>query len=848
MIRKRQLILFLLSVLILAACGGDGAPAPSPTVPATAVSPTATPDPGNALRVGVSTDSPPFVFTDNGEPAGFDIELLNAIAASSDLELSYVPTNWGGIFEDLSAGRLDLVVSAATVTPDRQKLVNFSAPYFNAGLGLAAPPGSAVTGPADLEDKRVAVQQATTGELWVEQHSGAISVPFRDANAAFTALDRGEVAAIVHDQLILSNLKRENPDVAVTVLPQLLTDEYYAIAVRPDRPDLLAAVNDGLRSVATAGAYRSLCTTWFDADDACLSTADLIAGIPGEGEGTATAPEATATAVPGETPAGAAGGDPVVVTILYGSEKREWLQPLIETYNGEGRRTEDGRPIRIEAEAMGSLKAATAVLSGTIEATVWIPASSLSIPAVGADWAERYGGDLSLAPPQSLARSPVVLAIWRPMAEALGWPQQPLGWGTIADLSGGNWADYGHPEWGAFKFGHTHPAFSNSGLSAVLAQIYAGAGEEEGLTTADLEDPALRAFVSQIENSIIDYGNSTGFFADRMYDCEVGGPAYLSTAVLYENLVATQPDDCPPHPPLVAVYPQEGTFITDHPYVALNAPWVSAAQEEAALDFQAFLLAAPQQQAAVAAGFRPADPSAPLTAPLDAAHGVAPEQPQTILAAPPAEVVAGAQELWRAVKKTADIVVVMDISGSMWAEDEPGGGAKIEAARRGLAQFVNQLSPEDRLAIITFNDQITTLSPLAAVGERRPALIEAINSIQPEGPTRLYDAILQAHADLRGGGDPQRIRAIVVLSDGRDEALQADGSVAQASTNSLDDVIDAIQIGEEGGNAIKLFTIAYGGEADQELLRALSELTGGKGFSAGTETIREIYSEIATFF
>ncbi|MFN2185992.1 MAG: hypothetical protein ACK2UU_18575, partial [Anaerolineae bacterium] len=84
-----------------------------------------------------------------------------------------------------------------------------------------------------------------------------------------------------------------------------------------------------------------------------------------------------------------------------------------------------------------------------------------------------------------------------------------------------------------------------------------------------------------------------------------------------------------------------------HPYAILNAPWVTAEQQSAAEDFQAFLLDRPQQQRAIELGFRPADINIPLTSPLDAQHGVDPGQPQTVLQIPSAEVIAGIQELWQ---------------------------------------------------------------------------------------------------------------------------------------------------------------------------------------------------------
>ena len=144
-------------------------------------------------------------------------------------------------------------------------------------------------------------------------------------------------------------------------------------------------------------------------------------------------------------------------------------------------------------------------------------------------------------------------------------------------------------------------------------------------------------FVSNVESSVIHYGTSTGFFADRMFG---NGPSYLSAAVMYENLIVAQETKRlggqSSQIPVVAIYPKEGTFWSNHPYVVLNAPWVTAEQKEAAGVFETFLLDKPQQLKALELGFRPADPSIPLAAPLDAQHGMDPKQPQTILEIPSA--------------------------------------------------------------------------------------------------------------------------------------------------------------------------------------------------------------------
>jgi Ca-activated chloride channel family protein len=528
-------------------------------------------------------------------------------------------------------------------------------------------------------------------------------------------------------------------------------------------------------------------------------------------------------------------GNQVKVSIVYGSEKREWLEPLVKQFNEQRVQTEGGAVIAIEATPMGSIESVRGILANELQPTVWSPASSVYVPVANAEWRKTHGSDLVNGTPKDLVLSPVVIAMWRPMAEALGWPEKALGWADIANLavSQDGWGAYGYPEWGAFKFGHTHPEFSNSGIVSIIAEAYAGAGKQRGLTVADLNSPELGEFMAAVESSIIHYGSSTGFFAERMFE---RGPSYLSAAVLYENLVVAQESKrisgASSQIPVVAIYPSEGTFWTNNPYAILDAPWVTAEQKEAAGLFETFLLDRPQQVRAIELGFRPADPSIPLAAPLDANHGVDSLQPKTILEIPSAEVISEVQALWKQVKKPVDLVVVMDTSGSM-------EGEKIASARTSLGRFISLLDDRDRLQINLFNTRLTTMTQLSPLGEKRDDVNRRVGGIVEGGGTRLYDAALQAYQELLVNGDPRHIRALVILTDGMDTD----------STNSLQEYLSQAGIaGEEGGNAIKVFTIAFGTDADTEILKQMAEITGGRQYNSDPASIDQIYREIATFF
>ncbi len=266
---------------------------------------------------------------------------------------------------------------------------------------------------------------------------------------------------------------------------------------------------------------------------------------------------------------------------------------------------------------------------------------------------------------RNLVLSPVVIAMWKPMAEALGWGPKSVGWAEILRLAQDpkGWESLGHPEWGQFKFGHTHPEFSNSGLISLLAETYAAAGKVRGLSLEDVAKPETGNYLESIERSVVHYGSSTGFFGKTLF---ANGPQYHSAAVLYENMVTESYDQkYQLQFPIVAIYPREGTFWSDHPVGIVDKPWVSDEHKEAAGNYINWLLEGPQQERGLKFGFRPADVKIPLTAPLDLAHGVDPKEPRTILELPPTNVMDAVIKLWRQRKKHSDVLIVMDQSGSM---------------------------------------------------------------------------------------------------------------------------------------------------------------------------------------
>jgi Ca-activated chloride channel homolog len=210
---------------------------------------------------------------------------------------------------------------------------------------------------------------------------------------------------------------------------------------------------------------------------------------------------------------------------------------------------------------------------------------------------------------------------------------------------------------------------------------------------------------------------------------------------------------------------------------------------------------------------------------------VDPKQPVTTLEVPSSEVVAALQQQWDAEeKKSADVVLVLDTSGSM-GEDQ-----KMSSAKAGAKQLVSLLSDKDDFSLLSFSDApnwATTDQPLS---KSRKAASDAVDSLFPGGQTDLYDSIDQAYSHLQSR-PADHIRAIVVLTDGVDNK----------STVQLNDLLSRTRADAEG-HTIRIFTIAYGNDAKRSVLKQIADATQAKAYDGNPTNIVELFRDISTFF
>jgi ABC-type amino acid transport substrate-binding protein len=217
---------------------------------------------GEVLTVGSDIPYPPFEQGKPGNYTGFDIELMEAIASKIGRTAEFQDTSFETIFRDVSQGKFDAVISAATITPEREKAVAFSTPYYLSEQAVLVKEGSDIKSLEDLEGTTVGVQQGTTGQELAKEKANASEVrPYPEGPDAVNALKSGTVEAVVIDAPVAADAVEKSG--GIEIAEKVPTEEKYGIAVAQDETELLEEINQGLKEVQEDGTYTKIYEKWF---------------------------------------------------------------------------------------------------------------------------------------------------------------------------------------------------------------------------------------------------------------------------------------------------------------------------------------------------------------------------------------------------------------------------------------------------------------------------------------------------------------------------------------------------------------------------------------------------------
>lgn len=221
------------------------------------------------LTIAMTGQYPPFNFVnDKNEVVGFDASIGKEIAKRIGVEGRIVTTAWDGIIAGLLANKYDTIVGSMTITPEREKAVDFVGPYYHAGRGVFVAEGSQAQTLDDLKDKTIGVTLGETHEKWARERGGWNIRTYKGLPELLLELKSGRVDAIVVDNIPVRVAVKESGE----KIRQLDTPNIeggavaIGIAIRKGNPELKAAMQKALDEMMADGTYEKISMEWIGSD------------------------------------------------------------------------------------------------------------------------------------------------------------------------------------------------------------------------------------------------------------------------------------------------------------------------------------------------------------------------------------------------------------------------------------------------------------------------------------------------------------------------------------------------------------------------------------------------------
>ena len=565
------------------------------------------------------------------------------------------------------------------------------------------------------------------------------------------------------------------------------------------------------------------------------------------------------------------------------------MKEMADLFNKANYRTQSGKLIQVKVYNHGSAEQADDLLSRVTRGMPTerdFPNPTVVTPS-SADWLVRvnHGAGRTVvdtAGSRSIASALIGIVTYRDMAQVLGWPDKPIGYADIIALRNDpkGWASYPNAkaEWGQKPLmAFTDPITSTTGRS-VLFSLYANAAHKspEQLTLTDVTDPEVVASVRQFQTLIDHYMIGTIPLNTKVYQ----GPRYGHFFIMPEdNLIhlyegteqalidGVQVQAPPIGKDMVMIYPKEGTMIRNNIAGIVQASWVTDEQVEGANRWIDFMREDAQQRAFMKFGFRPVTdlPVTDSASKILGSYGLEATPPSQIQVPERIDpsVAAAIEKSWQDVKRPGIVTFAVDTSGSM-------SGTKIDQAKQGMTQALDGMAQNNQVGFLTFSENVNTQVPVAPLTTNRFAITTAVDKAKAQGSTGLYDAIkLAINMSDTSSGDPNAIRAVVVLTDG--QANRGDTGLDDLITMMSNKEVDIKQFrgfetdaqGQEDGgrmvpkkeiigtglalktqHEVQVFFIGIGQDADMEIGRMLAQATGAE-FQGVTE--KDLASVLASF-
>lgn len=479
----------------------------------------------------------------------------------------------------------------------------------------------------------------------------------------------------------------------------------------------------------------------------------------------------------------------------------------------------DGHCVDVDVVARDSYKVADALARGTSapDYQMWLPDSDLWL-----NRAKGLGDAIPITPGDSVASSPVTLAMVPSAAKSLGWPEKKYSWAELTAAA---------MESDKVRLGSADPARSATGLLAltsigISSDKLGGDSDTRAAATAKLLAQRMSDGDTQVVETLPQ--DSSG--------AEQGNPSRNQAVLLSEQAAFAHNAESTGGSKLDLFYPKDGAPLLNYPFTLVNEEEQTTDESRAALRFMTLLSEDASQRTLQEHGFRTVDGTADET--LVASAGGKSPQPYATSpgAAPSDETLQETLGMWTITVQSARLTTVVDASGSM-ATIVPGRNqSRMDVTKASLIQALNQFTPNDEIGLWEFATtldgdkdyrRLVETSRLGDAakggGTHRDKLAAAFSSLKPvpDGATGLYDTALAAYKEAQRTYVKGKFNAVVILTDGSN---QDDRSISRSA------LIAELKKITDPERPVPLLAIAVGPDADREEVNEIAKVTGGGGY------------------
>jgi len=228
------------------------------------------------LKVAVDLSYEPFTYKlPTGQPAGFDVDIANALCAEIKRKCVFIEQVWDGMIPGLQAKKYDVIISSMAKNEDRARVVDFTNKYYHTGARIVMPKGFKYTGPESLKGKKIGVLKASIQEKWALTYlkpAGVDVVSYPGRDPVYLDINSGRLDGSVADSVEIAYGFLKKPEgqnfefVSDTLVDKKIFGEGASIAMRKGQPELKKSLNDAIAAIRADGRYKKIADKYFDFD------------------------------------------------------------------------------------------------------------------------------------------------------------------------------------------------------------------------------------------------------------------------------------------------------------------------------------------------------------------------------------------------------------------------------------------------------------------------------------------------------------------------------------------------------------------------------------------------------